>query len=64
MWNFSKFKKNSIEWTASEKNFEKKLSESYIKLIDWLALQAEQRLKETGKITVVVQDRGSPILVN
>lgn len=47
----------SFEYGLSLKSFR---SESYIKLIDWQASQAEQRLKETGKITVVVQDRGSP----
>jgi transposase len=47
----------SFEYGLSLKSFK---SESYIKLIDWQALQAEQRLKETGKITAIVQDRGSP----
>ena len=47
----------SFEYGLSLKSFE---SESYIKLINWQASQAEQRLKETGKITIVVQDRGSP----
>ena len=47
----------SFEYGLSLKSFQ---SESYIKLIDWQASQAEQRLKETEKITVVVQDRGSP----
>lgn len=34
-------------------------SESYIKLMDWQANQAQARLLETGKITVVVQDQAS-----
>ena len=34
-------------------------SESYIKLMNWQADQAEERLKKTGKITVIVQDQGS-----
>jgi len=33
-------------------------SESFIKVIDWQAKEAEQRLKETGQITVIVQDQG------
>lgn len=34
-------------------------SQSYIKLIDWQAAEASLKLKETGKITVIVQDQGS-----
>ena len=34
-------------------------SESYIKLMDWQANQAEDRLREMGKITVIVQDQAS-----
>lgn len=34
-------------------------TEHYIQIMDWQALQAEVRLKEIGKITVVVQDQGS-----
>jgi putative transposase len=34
-------------------------SEQYIKILNWQAEQAENRLKETGKITVVGQDQGS-----
>ncbi|MDJ0662120.1 MAG: hypothetical protein QNJ42_21935 [Crocosphaera sp.] len=30
--------------------------DSYLKLMDWQAQQASQRLKETGQITVIVQD--------
>ncbi len=33
-------------------------SESFIKLIDWQAKEASERLKETGKITVIVLDQG------
>ncbi len=34
-------------------------SESYIKMMDWEAEQAQARLVETGRLTVVVQDNGS-----
>ena len=34
-------------------------SESYIKVIDWVAELAAQTLKATGRITVIVQDNGS-----
>lgn len=34
-------------------------SESYIKVMDWVALKAAQTLAQTGRITVVVQDNGS-----
>jgi transposase len=34
-------------------------SKSYIKLMDWEAERALQRLENTGQITVVVQDNGS-----
>lgn len=34
-------------------------SESYIKLMDWQASLAQERLEKTGKLTVVVQDQGS-----
>ena len=33
-------------------------SESFIKLIDWQAKEASERLKKTGRITVIVQDQG------
>jgi transposase len=46
----------SFEYGLALKSFK---SESYIKLMNWQADQAEQRLKTTGKITVVVQDQGS-----
>lgn len=46
----------SFEYGLALKNFK---SESYIKLMDWQANQAEERLKSTKKITVVVQDQGS-----
>ena len=46
----------SFEYGLALKSFK---SESYIKLMDWQANQAEERLKKTGKITVVVQDQGS-----
>lgn len=47
----------SFEYGLFLKSFN---SDSYIKLMNWQASLAEQRLKETGKITVVVQDQGSP----
>ena len=34
-------------------------SESYIKVIDWVAGLASQTLKDTGRMIVVVQDNGS-----
>ncbi len=34
-------------------------SQTYIELINWQAKQAEERLKQTGKITVLIQDQGS-----
>jgi putative transposase len=34
-------------------------SESYIKLLDWQARKAEKRLKETGQITVIIEDQAS-----
>lgn len=34
-------------------------SESYIKVIDWIAEQTSQTLRATGRMTVVVQDNGS-----
>jgi len=34
-------------------------SESYIKVIDWIAEQACQTLTQTGRLTVIVQDNGS-----
>ena len=46
----------SFEYGLALKSFK---SESYIKLMDWQANQAEETLKKTGKITVVVQDQGS-----
>ena len=33
-------------------------SESFIKLIDWQAKEASERLKKTGEITVIVQEQG------
>lgn len=46
----------TFEYGLALKSFK---SNSYIKLMDWQASQAEERLKETGKITVIVQDQGS-----
>lgn len=34
-------------------------SDSYIKLMDWQADQAEKRFLETGQITVIIEDQGS-----
>ncbi len=34
-------------------------SENYIKVIDWVAELASQTLRDTGRMTVVVQDNGS-----
>lgn len=48
-----------------EKSFEYALvlgsikKHSYIKIMNWEAEKAHQKLQETGKITVVVQDNGS-----
>jgi hypothetical protein len=33
-------------------------SQSYIKVMDWMALKAAQTLAQTGRLTVVVQDNG------
>jgi putative transposase len=46
----------SFEYAMTFKNF---TSEQYIKILNWQAEQAETRLKETGKITVIGQDQGS-----
>ena len=46
----------TFEYGLALKNFK---TNDYIKLMDWQASLAEERLKKTGKITVVVQDRGS-----
>ena len=46
----------SFEYGLALKTFK---SEDYIKLMDWQATIAEERLQKTGKITVVVQDGGS-----
>lgn len=34
-------------------------SQTYIKVMDWLAQLASQTLKATGRMTVIVQDNGS-----
>lgn len=44
----------SFNYGLSIKGFR---SNSYIKLIDWEAQAAQQRLLQTGKITVIVQDQ-------
>lgn len=44
----------SFDYALSIKGFK---SHSYIKLIDWQAQSAQKRLKETGQITVIVQDQ-------
>jgi len=46
----------TFEYGLALKSFK---SENYIRLINWQADQAEERLKKTGKITVIVQDQGS-----
>ena len=46
----------SFDYGLALKSFK---SESYIKLMNWQADQAEERLKKTGQITVIVQDQGS-----
>lgn len=46
----------SFEYGLALKSFK---SKSYIKLMDWQAHQAQQRLRTTGKLTVIVQDQGS-----
>lgn len=46
----------SFEYGLAFKNFN---SQSYIKLMDWQAEQAQDRLIKSGIITVIVQDRGS-----
>jgi transposase len=46
----------SFEYGLALKSFQ---SNSYIKLMNWQANRSEEKLRKTGKITVVVQDRGS-----
>ena len=46
----------SFEYGLALKSFK---SESYVQLMNWQASQAEERLKKTGQITVIVQDQGS-----
>ncbi len=46
---------SSFKYGLALKSFN---SESYIKLMNWQAEEAEKRLKLTGKITVIVQDQG------
>ena len=46
----------SFDYGLALKSFK---SESYIQLMNWQADQAEERLKKTGQITVIVQDQGS-----
>ena len=45
----------SFKYGLALKNFN---SESFIKLINWQAEEASERLKNTGQITVIVQDQG------
>ena len=44
-----------FEYGLALKSFK---SDSYIKLMDWQADKAEKRLRETGQITVIVEDQG------
>lgn len=46
----------SFEYTLVQGSFNK---ERYVKVINQIAQKSEQTLKETGKITVIVQDNGS-----
>lgn len=46
----------SFEYGMALQSFK---SEQYIQILNWQAEQAEIRLKETGKITVIGQDQGS-----
>lgn len=46
----------SWEYGLAFKSFK---SESYIKLLNWQAKKAEDRLRETGQITVIVEDQAS-----
>lgn len=46
----------SFEYALAQGGFK---SASYIKVMDWVAEKAAQRLAETGRLTVVVQDNGS-----
>jgi hypothetical protein len=45
-----------FEYALAQGGFE---SQSYIKVMDWMALKAAQTLAQTGRLTVVVQDNGS-----
>jgi len=46
----------SWEYGLAFKSFK---SESYIKLLNWQAKKAQDRLRETGQITVIVEDQAS-----
>ncbi len=49
-------KGRSFEYALAQGSFN---SQSYIKVMDWIAQKAAQTLATTGRITVVVQDNGS-----
>jgi hypothetical protein len=47
----------NFEYGLAQSSFK---GESYIKMMNWVAMKAQAKFKETGKLTVVVQDN-SPI---
>ena len=46
----------SMEYALVQGSFNK---ERYVKVMNWLASKSEETLKQTGRITVIVQDNGS-----
>lgn len=47
----------SFDYALVQGSFNK---QRYTKVMNWIAQKAEQTLKQTGRITVIVQDNGSP----
>ena len=45
-----------FEYALAQGGFD---GESYLKVMDWVAQKAAQKLEQTGRLTVVVQDNGS-----
>ena len=44
-----------FDYALAQRGFK---SDSYIKVMDWQAQKARQRLEDTGQLTVIVQDNG------
>lgn len=47
----------SFDYALVQGSFNK---ERYVKVMNWIAQKSEQTLKQTGRLTVIVQDNGSP----